>query len=172
MGPVIVVDRGHFDRFPGWKSASGSSGFNPHILVMSITTVTWKTRQEIVNTIKNSQEGSTGRFPFITFQAMIQSGRQLSGVAVKGLDPADIRFMSKLVKEGNIDTLNAKRHILIGKELSKHLGALPGDSITLMVPFGGYSPMGAMPEPVKVQVGGIFETGNVWNRQHIGYSCP
>ena len=28
-----------------------------------------------------------------------------------------------------------------------------------MVPLGGYSPMGAMPETVRARVGGVFETG-------------
>ena len=39
------------------------------------------------------------------------------------------------------------------------MGLVPGDAFTLMVPFGGFSPMGATPETVMVRVGGVFETG-------------
>jgi lipoprotein-releasing system permease protein len=67
--------------------------------------------------------------------------------------------MSKMVKEGNIEALGTKGNVLIGKELAKNLGLFIGDNLTLMVPLGGYSPMGAMPETARARVGGIFETG-------------
>lgn len=132
-------------------------GVNPHILVLNVNGEI-RDPDKTAGVIKKV-EGVTHAFPFVSFQAMVQSGRQLSGVAVKGLNAGDVQFMNRLLKEGSIDTLNKKGNILIGKELSKHIGLLPGDSFTLMVPFGGYSPMGAMPETVKVRVGGIFETG-------------
>lgn len=132
-------------------------GINPHVLVLSIEGDV-KAPGDLVNIIKQVN-GVTHAFPFISFQAMVQSGRQLSGVAVKGLNAEDIGFMGKLLKEGSISALEKKGSILIGKELAKHMGLLPGDAFTIMVPFGGYSPMGAMPETVRVRVGGIFETG-------------
>jgi lipoprotein-releasing system permease protein len=90
---------------------------------------------------------------------MVQTGKQLSGALVKGLNAGDVKFMSRLIKQGSVEALNVKGNILIGKELSKHLGVLYGDVITIMVPFGGVSPMGAIPETVRAKVGGIFETG-------------
>jgi len=132
-------------------------GVNPHILVLNVNGDI-RDPGKATEVIKKVG-GVTHAFPFVSFQAMVQSGRQLSGVAVKGLNAGDVQFMNRLLKEGSVDVLNRKGHILIGKELSKHVGLLPGDSLTLMVPFGGYSPMGAMPETVRVRVGGIFETG-------------
>jgi len=132
-------------------------GINPHILVMSLDGDI-REPERIVAQIKEIK-GVTHASPFTTFQAMVQSGRQISGVAVKGLNSKDITFVAKLMREGTIESLETKGNILIGKELSKHMGLLLGDAFTLMVPFGGYSPMGAMPETVKVRVGGIFETG-------------
>jgi lipoprotein-releasing system permease protein len=132
-------------------------GINPHILVMSID----KDIQEpskLVNTIKEI-DGVTQAFPFVSFQAMIQSGKQLSGVVVKGLNAEDVKFMGNLLKEGNISALNSKGSVLIGKEMAKHMGLLSGDTFVVMIPFGGVSPMGAIPETVRVKVGGIFETG-------------
>lgn len=132
-------------------------GVNPHILVLNANGEI-REPEKAVETIKKV-DGVTHAFPFVSFQAMVQSGRQLSGVAVKGLNGGDVKFMNRLIKEGSVDALNRKGNVLIGKELSKHMGLLPGDSFTLMVPFGGYSPMGATAETVKVKVGGIFETG-------------
>jgi len=132
-------------------------GINPHILVLNLNEEI-KEPKHIVDIIKQSKE-VTNAFPFATFQAMIQSGRQLSGVIVKGINPEDVVFMKKLIKEGSIESLNEKGHILIGKELAKHLGLFKGDYMSIMVPFAGISPMGAIPETFRARLAGVFETG-------------
>ncbi len=132
-------------------------GINPHILVLDINGEI-RDPAEVVAKVKKV-DGVVGAFPFTAFQAMVQNGKQFSGVAVKGIDPKDARFMSKLVKEGSVDVLQRKGSVLMGKELAKHLGLFVGDSFTIMVPFGGFSPMGSMPETVRARVGAIFETG-------------
>ncbi len=132
-------------------------GINPHILVMNVNGELHDT-DEIVKKIKGVP-GVSRAFPFTAFQAMVQNGKQLSGVAIKGINAADGQYMGKLVKEGSVDSLQRKGSVLIGKELAKHLGLFLGDSFTIMVPFGGFSPMGSMPETFRARVGGIFETG-------------
>jgi lipoprotein-releasing system permease protein len=132
-------------------------GINPHVLVMGISGDI-REPQKIVDAAQGVK-GVTHAFPFISFQAMVQSGKQLSGALVKGLNPGDVKFMSRLVKQGSIEALNHKGSILIGKELSKHLGVFHGETLTILVPFGGVSPMGAVPETIRAKVGGIFETG-------------
>ena len=132
-------------------------GINPHVLVMDVNGEI-RNPAEVVAKIKKV-DGVSQAFPFTAFQAMVQNGKQLSGVAVKGISPEDAKFLSKLVKEGSVDAMQKKGSVLIGKELAKHLGLFLGDSFTIMVPFGGFSPMGSMPETVRGRVGGIFETG-------------
>jgi lipoprotein-releasing system permease protein len=132
-------------------------GINPHILVMDVSGEI-RNPDEVVNKVKQVP-GVSRAFPFTAFQAMVQNGKQLSGVAIKGIRPADAQYLGKLVKEGSTNSLEQKGNVLIGKELAKHLGLFKGDSFTIMVPFGGFSPMGSMPETVRARVGGIFETG-------------
>ena len=132
-------------------------GINPHVLVMDVNGEL-RNPAEIVAKIKKV-DGVSEAFPFTAFQAMVQNGKQFSGVAIKGIDPKDARFLSKLVKEGSVDVMQKKGSVLVGKELAKHLGLFVGDSFTIMVPFGGFSPMGSMPETIRARVGGIFETG-------------
>ncbi|MCX8110050.1 MAG: lipoprotein-releasing ABC transporter permease subunit [Syntrophorhabdaceae bacterium] len=132
-------------------------GINPHVLVLNLNGEI-REPERILDTIKKSSD-VTHAFPFVTFQAMLQSGRQLSGVIVKGINPEDMMFMRRLIKEGDIGSLNNKGNILIGKELAKHMGILKGDFLSLMVPFAGVSPMGAVPETFQARVGGVFETG-------------
>jgi lipoprotein-releasing system permease protein len=112
----------------------------------------------VVAAVKNT-EGVAAAFPFITFQGLAQSGRRVSGVVVKGVDPKDLSFLSHLVKQGSIDALREKGTILVAKELARELGVKIGDAFTILVPFGGISPMGATPETIRVRVGGIFQTG-------------
>jgi lipoprotein-releasing system permease protein len=132
-------------------------GINPHVLVLSVGGE-MTDPSPLLDKIRQVK-GVRHAFPFISFQAMVQSGRQVSGVAVKALNARDVEFMKGLVKEGTINSLDTKGSVLIGKELSKHLGLLPGEGFALMLPSGGYSPMGSMPETVKVRIGGLFETG-------------
>ncbi len=132
-------------------------GINPHILVMDLNGEI-RNPGELVAKVKKVK-GVTEAFPFTAFQAMVQNGKQFSGVAIKGIDPKDAKFLSKLIKSGSLDALQKKGGVLIGKELAKHLGLFPGDGFTIMVPYGGFSPMGSMPETVRARVGGIFETG-------------
>ena len=131
-------------------------GINPHIVL----TPDWgvKDPKQVVERLKH-EDGVASAAPFITFQAMAQGPGRVTGVVVKGMEPEDARFLSRLMKAGSVDALKTPGTILVGKELARDLGLLPGDIFTLLVPFGGFSPAGAVPETVRVRVGGIFETG-------------
>jgi lipoprotein-releasing system permease protein len=132
-------------------------GVNPHMLIMGVGG-DMRTPEALLTTVRNT-EGVSTAFPFTTFQGMAQSGRRVTGVVVKGLDPGDISFFRRLVKNGSIDTLKEKGSILLARELARELGVGVGDTLTILVPFGGISPMGATPETIRVKVGGIFQTG-------------
>jgi lipoprotein-releasing system permease protein len=70
-------------------------GINPHIMVMNMEGEI-KATEDVVNAIKKV-DGVKHALPFISFQAMLQSGRQVMGVAVKGVNGDDIGFMKDLV---------------------------------------------------------------------------
>ncbi len=131
-------------------------GINPHIILSGSGEI--QEPQKLVEQIKGIR-GISHVYPFNTFQAMAQSRDRLAGVIVKGLNADDMKFLGGMVKEGGIDALKAKGSVLIGKDLAKQLGLFVGDPMTLIVPLGGYSPMGAMPETTMARVGGVFETG-------------
>ncbi|MCX8022188.1 MAG: lipoprotein-releasing ABC transporter permease subunit [Syntrophorhabdaceae bacterium] len=132
-------------------------GINPHILIMDLDKDI-KDPDSIVNQLKDIKD-VTHAYPFVTFQAMIQGGNQMTGAMVKGVNGKDIGFLEKLLRDGSIGNLEKKGNVLIGKEMAKHLGLISGDPLSIIIPFGGISPMGVIPETVRVKVGGIFETG-------------
>jgi len=149
---VIAVMTGAQDEF-----RDRILGINPHILVTSLQGEI-RNPNEVVETIKGV-EGVASASPFITFQGMAQGPTRITGTIVKGLAPSDARFMKRFIKEGSIDSFGRRGTILVGKELARDLGLLPGDVFALIVPDAGISPAGAVPETVRVKVAGIFETG-------------
>ena len=68
----------------------------------------------------------------------------------------------KYIKEGSIKNLAPQDGIpgiLLGKELSRSIGAFTGDSVTVISPLGEIGPLGMLPKVKKFRVAGIFEVG-------------
>ena len=131
-------------------------GIRPHIVLIPDWGV--KDPKRVVERLMRI-DGVVSASPFIEFQAMAQGPARVAGVVVRGLQPKDAAFLRRLMKEGSVDALKTRGAILLGRELARELGLLPGDLFTLVVPFGGFSPAGSVPETVNVRVGGTFETG-------------
>ena len=131
-------------------------GIRPHIVLIPDWGV--KDPQRVVEHLMRI-DGVVSASPFIEFQAMAQGPARVAGVVVRGVQPQDAAFLRRLMREGSVDALKSRGAILLGRELARELGLLPGDLFTLVVPFGGFSPAGSVPETVNVRVGGTFETG-------------
>jgi len=120
-------------------------------------------------------KGVEATTPFIYSQAMIKSGRNVSGLILRGLDQESAFRVIQIGKMavGGVDYLTADKRsglrlpedvaglpgILIGKELAKHIGAFPFEPITIMTPFGETTPMGMVPRMKRFLVVGIFDSG-------------
>lgn len=149
---VIAVMTGAQDEF-----RDRILGANPHILISHMEGEI-RNPDDIVKKVEGI-EGVASASPFITLQALAQGPGRIAGTVVKGLPPKDADFVRRFVKDGSADSLKNHNTILLGKELAKNLGLLPGDTLALIVPDAGFSPAGAVPETVKVRVGATFETG-------------
>lgn len=120
--------------------------------------VDWGALQERVKV----EPGVKAAAPFIEMEGMIQSGRDLVGVVVHGVDPAYEVALSEgriNLVEGSLDVLQAgERSIILGRILAYNIGARIGDSVVLLVP----KPVGdGTVEPVleRFVTRGIFEAG-------------
>jgi lipoprotein-releasing system permease protein len=149
---VIAVMTGMQDELK-----SRMLGVSPHILVLNLRGEV-KDADKLVEQIK-SIDGVVYASPYITFGALGQGTNRVSYLAVKGVVPKDAQFLKPMIKEGSVDYLDRKNTILVGREVAKELGLLPGDVFNLVVPNAGFSPAGAVPETIRVRVGGVFETG-------------
>lgn len=115
-------------------------------------------------------KGVEAATPFIYNQVMLSSGKNVSGVVLRGIDPLtdrQVTGLSKSVTEGSVDRLEPTLVVgdeglpglLVGKELAKHLNLFVGDRVNVISPLGTITPLGMMPQMKPFRVAGIFNTG-------------
>lgn len=106
--------------------------------------------------------------PFIYNQVMLSTGRNVSGVVLRGIEPTSDKMVTRLsaaIVQGSMDTLDpvtegtAEPGIMIGRELAKHLNLALGDRVNVVSPSGTITPLGMMPKLKPFRVSGIFNTG-------------
>ena len=88
--------------------------------------------------------GVIGAAPAVQGKAMIMSSSGEGFIAVKGIDPAlegSVTDIGRVLTDGSLDQLTPGSDeefpgIVIGKDLAGSIGALPGDTVTLLTPNG------------------------------------
>jgi lipoprotein-releasing system permease protein len=108
------------------------------------------------------EQGISAAAPFVQVEGMIQSGRDLYGVMVHGVDPVYEEALSgELVNmvEGSLGSLYpGGRNIILGRILAYDLNVRIGDGVVLLIP----RPVGdGTLEPVleRFVLSGVFEAG-------------
>ncbi|MBI5657857.1 MAG: lipoprotein-releasing ABC transporter permease subunit [Geobacter sp.] len=119
-------------------------------------------------------DGVLATTPFIYNQVMLTTGKNVSGVVLRGIDPAtdrQVTNLSKAMVDGNLEDLeriSAKPlagseppspGIVIGRELARNLNLFVGDSVNVVSPMGNITPLGMIPKMKKFRVVGLFNTG-------------
>ena len=103
--------------------------------------------------------------PFTYDEVMLTSPSGVSGIILKGIDPASEARVTDLKKDiikGSLESLSpqdGKPNIIIGKELALTLNVQMGDKVRVVSPFGSMSPLGPVPKMQEFVVSGILDTG-------------
>ncbi len=154
-------------------------GFNPHILLSSLNGPL-DAYEQVAEQVRQVP-GIAAAAPFLYGQVMVSSPRGVSGVVVRGVEPALASAVVNIadhIKEGSLARLGQKQlvhlgngtgqrsvelaGIVIGEELADQLGLLIGDPITLISPLGGTpGPLGMAPRLKRFVVVGLFDSGMV-----------
>jgi len=143
-------------------------GTNAHLVVIR-SGAPMENYRSVMEKLKGFK-GVQAATPFIYNQVMLSSGKNVSGVVLRGIDVAtdrQVTRLSKSVVEGSIDRLDpsmsrgpdATPGLLLGKELAKHLNLFVGDKVNVISPMGNITPLGMMPRMKPFKVAGIFNTG-------------
>lgn len=106
----------------------------------------------------------TGAAPFIAAQALLARGEGMKGVMVRGIDPAQEGQVASFTRSQNAAVLDQLASgdfgIVLGSELARSLGVLPGDAVTLIAPGGQVTPAGVVPRIKQMTVRGVFDSGH------------
>lgn len=101
--------------------------------------------------------------PFIDGQALIVHGEQLSGIQLRGIDPAledEVSGISDVVTQGSLLRLEAQQFgIVLGEELANVLRAGLGDKVSIFLAEGIVTPAGLVPRTKRFTVQGIYRVG-------------
>jgi lipoprotein-releasing system permease protein len=116
--------------------------------------------------------GVVAATPFVYNQVMLASGKNVSGVVLRGIDPASdarVTNLQKAMVQGKLEELeptgaplagNASLPgLVIGKELAKNLNLHRGDRVNVISPLGSMTPLGMIPKMKQFRVAGVFNTG-------------
>ena len=146
-------------------------GTNSHVVVSNINQTTVENYSSILEKIL-SVAGVTAAAPFIINQVMLINGDRVSGVVVRGVDPEKEGTVSDLEKnmiigsildlKVNLPFLEDKKNrtgIILGKELSRKMGVVVGDVVSMVSPVSRITPVGLIPRMKLFKVVGVFESG-------------
>jgi lipoprotein-releasing system permease protein len=101
--------------------------------------------------------------PYINAQGMLTHGQGVRGAIVRGVLPeAEERVadIGRHMRSGSLADLKPGAFgIVLGGELARALGALPGDKVALIAPQGQVTPAGVIPRLKQFTVIGTFDIG-------------
>ena len=105
-----------------------------------------------------------GAAPFIASQALVSRGEAMRGAIIRGIDPAfepQVTELARRARDRELATLvPGAWNVVLGAELARQLGVLPGDKLTVITPGGQVTPAGVVPRLKQFTVSGIFEVGH------------
>jgi lipoprotein-releasing system permease protein len=126
------------NRLEHWQQTAAVAARNPHVVAYA---------------------------PFVSAQGMLTFGQAVRGAVVRGILPRDeerVAQFGKHMRAGSLDALQPGRFgIVLGVDLARALGVLPGDKVALIAPQGLVTPAGVIPRLKQFTVVGIFDIGFV-----------
>lgn len=147
-------------------------GINAHVAVVKPGDVL-RGYQELVQRVSRD-EGVVAAAPLLYGQVMVSSGKRISGVVVRGIDPdrtTRVVDIQKYVREGSVAALK-RRHaveadgkeaelpgLILGARLAGQLGVRVGDPVQVISPLGTPTSFGVVPRIRRYVVSGLFESG-------------
>lgn len=148
-------------------------GVNAHVIIMKNTT-DFPEYRRVEEVARNIDPEVLAVQPFIFHEMLVTRGKgELSGVAVKGVDPERVTGVLDLEQhmiEGSVDSLRTAPRgdepgpIILGRELATKLNAKVGDELTVVMPLSGgdldaWQAGGYTPLTRKYVAAGIFYSG-------------
>jgi lipoprotein-releasing system permease protein len=101
--------------------------------------------------------------PFVQAQAMLAAGQAVRGALVRGILPEEeekVADIGQHMRSGALADLRPGEFgVILGADLARGLGVLPGDKVAMVAPQGLVTPAGLIPRLKQFTVVGSFEVG-------------
>jgi lipoprotein-releasing system permease protein len=118
-----------------------------------------------------------GAAPAILGQGLVSASQETVPIQVKGIDPdlePQVTDVQRAMLSGDLESLKKSEdgspdRIVLGKDLAARVRVEVGDDISLLTAQGTLSPMGMIPRPRRLRVGGIFSLGLLEADSTFGY---
>ncbi|MEW6683664.1 MAG: lipoprotein-releasing ABC transporter permease subunit [Nitrospirota bacterium] len=149
-------------------------GTNAHVVIVDRAQRPIKGYEELVKTVSKLPH-VVAAAPFIFNQVLLTAESNVSGVVLRGIDPAtegSVTDLERNLIDGRLadlttafpppedkPELSPRFGIIIGKELALRLGVFMGDTLNVVSPQGTMGPFGMVPKLRPYQVVGIFDSG-------------
>jgi lipoprotein-releasing system permease protein len=136
---------------------------NPHLLVFQSGPTGMLDAGRIAGEVR-AVPGVRAATPFVLQQALFTSAAgEAHGGLVRGVDvgaPAVRATLASQLRGGSLDPLvGGEGAILLGVELARLLGVVPGDAITVISPKGALTAVGMVPKMRRYTLVGTIEAG-------------
>jgi lipoprotein-releasing system permease protein len=138
---------------------------NPHILVLDPGGRGVSGAPEVAARVRGIP-GVRSATPYVVQQALFTGqGRGATGGLLRGVDLASPTVRAQIeseLKTGNLDPLlraSGEPALLLGRELARTLGVVPGDYVTVISPQSAMTAVGLVPRMRRFEVAGYVEVG-------------
>ena len=136
---------------------------NPHLLVFQSGGAGMLDAGRVAADVR-AVPGVRAATPFVLQQALFTSpGGDAHGGLVRGVDTSDASVAGDLasqMRSGRLDGFaEGGDGILLGVELARTLGVLPGDPVTVISPKGALTAVGMVPKMRRFTVAGTIQVG-------------
>jgi len=136
---------------------------NPHLLVFQSGGAGMLEAGRVAGEVR-AVPGVRAATPFVLQQALFTSpGGDAHGGLVRGIDTSDASVAGDLasqLRSGRLERFaEGGDGILLGSELARTLGVLPGDPVTVISPKGALTAVGMVPKMRRFTVAGTIQVG-------------
>lgn len=118
-------------------------------------------------------------WPMLSTEAILKSGRKVTGVVLKGVTPERLaRLKTQVTESADSKMMNSEEGgdtvrlagLFIGQELAYELGLIPGDKVSLISPTEMEGPLDGVPRLKRYVIEGIYHSGLPEQELHTAYS--
>ncbi len=129
---------------------------------------------EMIEVWKKSAWGSsiTGFWPVLSTEAILRSGKKVTGVFLKGVDESRLKVLESQMVESHASAWSEQEsthapEVYLGQELASEMGLFAGDIVTLVSPTETDDSLGSVPRLRKVVIAGIYHSGLPDQELHV-----